>query len=215
MRKIGLMNNTAGDAIVEAAILFPVMIMLLAGAVLLSLYLPTRASLQRATQYAATAAATEISDTWLFFDVGEMDYAWEKRSANLENVYAALISGNRRSAEKTEIIAETIENRGISSKAGKLTVGYRLVNRVVYQEIVVTAMREYTLPVNLTFVGLPRTIPIVVTSTAVVQNGDEFVRNMDLAADFLKFLTDKLGLKDAVGNIGDYWGKGMSALGLR
>ena len=32
------------------------------------------------------------------------------------------------------------------------------------------------------------------TATAVVQNGDEFVRNMDIAADFVKYLDQRFGI---------------------
>lgn len=45
-----LWRDDRGDAVVEATILFPIIIMIFAGLVLLSMYLPTRANLQRATQ---------------------------------------------------------------------------------------------------------------------------------------------------------------------
>lgn len=48
-----LWNDVRGDAVVEATILFPIIIMVFAGLVLLAMYLPTRAALQQATQYAA------------------------------------------------------------------------------------------------------------------------------------------------------------------
>ena len=57
--------DTKAYAVVEATILFPIIMMIFAGLVLLAMYLPTRAVLQQATQYAATALATEQSDTWL------------------------------------------------------------------------------------------------------------------------------------------------------
>ena len=67
-------SDTSGDAVVEATVLFPIMIMIFAALVLLSIYLPARAVLQRATQFAATALANEASDTWLFFDESSMSY---------------------------------------------------------------------------------------------------------------------------------------------
>ena len=69
-----LWRDDKGDAVVEATILFPIIIMIFAGLVLLSMYLPTRANLQRATQYAATAMATERSDTWLRHDPKNLEY---------------------------------------------------------------------------------------------------------------------------------------------
>ena len=54
-----LLRDTRGYAVVEATILFPIMMMIFAGLMLLAVYLPNRAVLQRATQYAATAMATK------------------------------------------------------------------------------------------------------------------------------------------------------------
>lgn len=73
---------------------------------------------------------------------------------------------------------------------------YGVVNYIVYKEIVVTATRTIPMPVDLSFVNFPTEIPITVTSTAVVQNGDEFVRNMDLAKDFTEYLGEKYGFSD-------------------
>ena len=48
------LNGKSGAyAVVEATILFPIIMMVFAGLVLLSVYLPTRTILQRGTQYAA------------------------------------------------------------------------------------------------------------------------------------------------------------------
>ena len=207
------MKNENGDAMVEAVILFPIIIMVFAALVLLSLYLPTRAALQRATQYAATAIATERSDTWLFFDDSSMSYYWETDKSKLKNVYAALFSGAGADASRGETIATTAESRGLSSKAGELTVQCSIVNRIVYSEVVVTAKREFTVPVDLSFIQFPKTIPIEVTSTAVVQNGDEFVRNMDLAAEFAGYLIEKFGLGDIADSISSFGGKVSSFFG--
>ena len=60
-------KNETGSVIVEATILFPIMIMIFAGLVLLSMHLPARAQLQRATQYVATGMATARSDSSVSF----------------------------------------------------------------------------------------------------------------------------------------------------
>jgi hypothetical protein len=195
-------RDSGGDAVVEAAILFPLMIMIFAALVLLAIYLPARATLQRATQYAATAISTEKSDSWLFFDDDSMSYYFETDKTRLENVYAALFSGVRNAASRGEDIVIDAEGRSLSVKAGELTVDCYVVDWFVYKEVIVTASRIYTMPVNLSFIGFPDTLPITVTSTAVVQNGEEFVRNMDMAVDFIKYLRDKFGLNDIADSIG-------------
>ena len=189
-----LINDSRGDAVVEAAILFPIMIMIFAALVLLAIYLPARGALQRATQYAATALATASGDTWLVFDDESMAYGWVDSKKDLENVYVSLFTGMGDVQGKAEKIVTEIEGRSLSSKEGRLEVECWVVNRIVYKEVIVTATREFTVMEGLSFIGFPQTIAITATSTAVVQNGDEFVRNMDIAVDFTGFVVDKLNL---------------------
>ena len=188
-----LWRDTRGYAVVEATILFPIMIMTFAGLVLLAMYLPTRAVLQRATQYAATALATESSDTWLEFDTDTMQYRWLNEMPAEKNVYAALISSFFKgdAAGEADAIVRQMEDGGLVRRIGELTVTCEIKNYIVYKEITVTATRALPMPVDLSFVGFPREIPVVVSSTAVVQNGDEFVRNIDIAKDFLTYLDEK------------------------
>ena len=197
-------EDCRGDAVVEAVILFPVMIMIFAALVLLAVYLPTRGALQRATQYAASALSTESSDTWLIFDESDAAFVWETNKDRLKNVYAALFSGMGDAQARGEEIVNTIEGRSLSSKAGVLKVETTVVNKIVYKEVIVTATREFDVPVDLSFVGFPGTIRITATSTAVVQNGDEFVRTLDMAADFVEFATEKFGLTDVAETISSF-----------
>jgi len=208
-----MIKDTNGDAVVEAAILFPIIIMIFAALVLLAVYLPTRAALQRATQYAATALAVEKSDTWLFFDEKSMSYSWENNKSSLKNVYAALFSDGIDVAAKGEKIVTGIEGRSLSSKAGVLSVNCHVVNKLIYKEIFVTATREFKSPVDLSFIQFPETVKITVSSTAVVQNGDEFVRNMDIAADFVEYLINKFELTGMTDSIKTFRSKVSSFLG--
>lgn len=207
MTKIkNFIKDTDGDAVVEATILFPIMIMIFAALVLLSMYLPARATLQRATQYAATAIATETSDTWLFFDENSMSYGLK---GNLNNVYATLVksvgSGNDY-ADKAETIVRKVEESGISVKTGKLTVKYEVVNYVIYREIIITATRTIPVPVNLSIIGFPKEIPITVTSKATAQNGSNFVSNIDLVVDFVDYLKGKYGSSFGINKIFEFVG---------
>lgn len=190
----GLWHNDEGYAVVEATILFPIIMMVFAGLVLLSMYLPTRAVLQQETQYAATAMATTQSDTWLDYDSAQMKYYWKDSLSKEDNVYAVMIAsfckGN--SGEKAKTIVKKLDEGNIVAHVGELRVECEVNNFVVYKEIVVTATRTIPIPGNLSLINFPEEIPITVSSTAVVQNGDEFVRNIDLAADFLEYLNKKL-----------------------
>ena len=206
-------KDTTGDAVVEATILFPIMIMIFAALVLLAMYLPSRAVLQRATQYAVTAIATENSDTWLFFDEDSMSYYRKTDKTQLSNVYVELFSGSGDIQQKSEDIVAYIESRGISVKAGELTVESHIVNNIVYKEVVITATREFPIPVDLSFVGFPKTIEVTATSTTVVQNAEEFVRNIDMANDFVEYIIEKYNLRDLKETISSFGGKVTSLLG--
>ena len=196
-----LIKDTNGDAVVEAAILFPIIIMIFAGLVLASIYLPVRARLQNATQVAATAIATEMSDSFLEFNVNSMEYEWASGKnalrGNRKNVYTNLFgSVSSNITGKAEGIIRNMEKDaiGYSADMSELKVEpVGIVNYFIYKEVIVTATRTIDVHVDLSFVGFPSSIPITVTSTAVAQNGDEFVRTMDLTVHFVKYLSEKLG----------------------
>lgn len=211
-----LKENTRGDAVVEATILLPIMIMIYFALVMLAMYMPTRALLQRATQYAATALATEQSDTWLRFDDKEMRYYWTSGKGELDNVYVALfnsISTKKDGGEAERIITKIVE-QGLQSVPGELEVEYATTNFVIYKEISLTATKTVPIPVDFSFIGFPTEIPITVTSTAVVQNGDEFVRNMDIAVDVAKWLDSKYNISDMFSKVGELCGKVTGFLGI-
>lgn len=209
-----LWKDKRGSAIVEATILFPIIFMIFAGLVLLSMYLPTRMVLQQATQYAATAMATEQSDTWLDFDEHTMEYEWATNRLQLPNVYVALFQsffkGNGQA--QAETIVSKIEENGLVARTGDLDVTCEVINYIIYKEIIVTATRTIPMPVDLSFVMFPKEIPITVSSAAVVQNGDEFVRNIDLAAEFIGYLDETYNL--GFGNLSTWINKAWKFLGV-
>ena len=196
---MNFLKSTRADAVVEATILFPIMTMIFAALVLLAVYLPTRAVLQHATQYTATALATEQSDTWLFYDDDSMSYYWTSNKNRLKNVYVSFFTSDNNLEYKSENMVEKIESRNISSKSGDLVVMVEVANHFIYREIIVSATRTFTLPETLAFLNFirfPQTIPITVTSTAVVQNGAEFIRTISLATDFVEFIKERFNRDD-------------------
>lgn len=75
--------------------------------------------------------------------------------------------------------------------------------------------RTIPMPVDLSFVKFPKEIPITVTSTAVVQNGDEFVRNIDLIADFIGYLEEQYpGKFQFLNDFKNYMDKAANFLGI-
>lgn len=219
MKKLrNFIRDDKGDAVIEAAILFPVIVMIFAALVLLAVYLPTRALLQQATQYAATAIATERSDTWLRHDADDMEYYFEDDKKSLGSVYGAVLGGltgnNRDDVNNADKMVNNILEGGVMKLSEDAEVSFGVVNLVVYKEIIVTATCDIPMPVDLSFVGFPTELPITVTSTAVVQNGDEFIRNMDIAADLTGYLAEKYNLDDTFSGVKKFLDKFKELVGL-
>lgn len=181
------LKERSGSAVVEATILLPIIIMTFLVMFLLSVYLPSRAVLQRATQYAATGIATAKSDSTFSFNAGVY-----KETTNYDNVYAAMFAKVDTSA--AEAAVKEYCRTAVILNGEDIEVDCGVTNYLIYKEVYVTATQSIKSPIKLSFLGLPDTIDLTVTSMAVVQNGDEFVRTMDIAADFVDYLADKAGI---------------------
>ena len=188
-----ILGNSDGFAVVEATFVFPIMFMIFFALVMLAFYLPQRAMLQRATQYAATAVATELGDTWIYYDGDSQAfgrYADHKAlTVGKGGVYVTLFKSvfvnNNGGAETIVEDLDEKENMPIIAN-GDLMVECDIVNYVVYKEVVVTATRTITVPIDMSVIQFPQKVELVVTSKAVVQNSDEFIRNVDMAVNFVK-----------------------------
>jgi len=198
MRIKHFIKDTGGDAVVEAAILFPIIFMIFTALVLLSMYLPTRATLQRATQQAVIAISTEKSDTWLSYNENTMKFGTLNHP---QDVYGALTNGLFTSGDrhKAETIVINMEKKNFLKAPGKLTIECGAVNYLIYKEITITATRTIPMPVDLPFVKFPKEIEITASSTAVVQDVDGFIRDVDMINDIMRYLNiNAMGLFDAV-----------------
>lgn len=196
------MQDTRGDAfVVEAVFLFPIASLLTLFLVLLSSYLPQRLILQDAAQFVATALASEASDTSVSFDT---QGNFMQRSGNdLSNVYVATFNdvfGRSLSGMEARAvsIAESLLSGSVLVSDGELVATCTSKNYVIYQEITVTLTREITYPIDFSLIGVPETFTITQSAKAVVQNGDEFVRNIAIATDITKWVDKKFGISEAV-----------------
>lgn len=200
------MNDNSALAVVEATFILPIIFLTFAGVVLVSIYLPSRAALQHATQFAATALATQESDTWIYFDENTMEFRLLTQKSNVYVDFVRSINfwsrGIRDGIQnRAEIIVTTLEPNSFHiTQPGELKVSTTVRNFVVYREIVVTATRIIRVPIDLPIIDFPLEIPITATSTAVIKNSDEFVRSMDILVDlFNRFLTESV--RDSINNV--------------
>jgi len=210
-----LRADTTGDLVVEAAILFPIIIMIFAALVLLAMYLPQRMILQDAAQTAAMMISTQRSDTWIAFD----ENANRVSRGNMPrppNVYVdfvrnASLSRRQEDASRAESLVRAIAGRGIVSAPGHITVEFDVVNFIIYQEVIVRVAQEIPMPVNLSFIGFPSTLLLEQEARAVILDGDEFVRNINIAKDMVtwigsRFNIDLSGALDSIFDIRGIFG---------
>lgn len=189
-------NDINGDAIVEATILFPIMIMIFAALVLLAMYLPQRTILQEAAQYTATALATQASDTYVAFD----DDGNRIQKTPDISVYVTLMNGilgnNLDVKDQAEQIAAHMAQNAILPVSSTVKADLDVINYLVYQKLTVTLTQTIPMPVDLSFIGFPTELVLVQSASAVVQNGDEFVRDIDIAKDMVEWLDKKIGVSE-------------------
>jgi len=181
--------------------------MVLFALILLSMYLPQRAYLQRATQVAANALAVDQGDTSLSFDEGTFTYVRSSRW-----VYSAILNDVDR-AKAERIVFREWERTPVRLRNVNLTVDTEMTNFILYREIMVTATLNIPVPVNFSFVRFPRTMDITVSSSAVVADGDEFIRNVDMVVDMANWMAERFGISgDALRRVPEFFD---SFLGLR
>ena len=203
-------TRDGGFAVIEAVVVFPIMLMVFLALIMLAIYLPQNAMLQRSTQLAATAIATEMGDTWVYYDKDSLSYKRNTSVSQLPFIYTALFSpGTDDKATKAVAVVrkvDEVENLPLIAN-GDLEVKCSITNYVVYKEISVTSTRKIKIPVDFSLIKFPDIFVMSVTAKAVVKDGDDFVRNIDLGASFLTWLEEQcggFGLTDAMGSVGGY-----------
>ena len=211
MKKIQqFIRDESGDSIiVEATFLFPFIIMIFMGIVLLAIYLPRQSQLQEATELAVTALTTEQSDSFIKFNDNTLKYQTLNYS-QLTNVYVELfrnitINENELRSRVDRIVNNHVRNSILQGNNPNVSVTLNLKDYIVYKELHVTAAQIIRHPVNLSLVGIPNTTRITATSKGTVQNGDEFIRNVDIAVDLAKFVDSQLGISEALTKIKNEW----------
>lgn len=204
-----ILEDENGDAIVEATFVFPIIIFIIMGLIILSMYLPTKGVLQYATQRAANAVSVEMSDTWIKFNENEMKFESYANYEELNNVYVdaagSIFSNGNSVQEKAIYIVNKLYDDSIALKAGSdLDVDVKFNNAIIYKEVVVTAEKIIPSPINLSIVGFPSEIKIQVSSTAVVQNGDEMVRNLDIVKEVVVNVNERYKISEKFENVATF-----------
>ncbi len=198
-----IFKDEYGGAIIEATFVFPIMMLIIMGLVLLSIYLPIKGILQYATQTAANAMSIELSDTWVRFDDDTKKYIvisndeLKAEGSVYTTALRTVFANKNEPKNRAETIVNDLYDSSIALKIGEpVDVNVEMLNAVIYKEITVTAEKTIPIMINLSFVGFPSELNIKSSSTSVVQNGDEMIRNLDIVKDVVIVADEKYNISE-------------------
>jgi len=194
-------HDTSGDALVEATILFPIMVMVFAALALLAMYLPQEANLERAVQFAASSLAPENADMGYGYDENGLAVVWDFDLHNTyqdfftgtytgknSNVYfkminwvitAGALASDKHLQERADAIVQSVMASSIMARSFPIEVECTVRRGLIYSDIEITATQTIKMPVNLSFIGFPEEILIAKSAKCMVLDGDGFLRSAD------------------------------------
>lgn len=201
MSKKSLLKNDSAYAVVEASFVFPVIILIFVMMIYIGMYVQAKVALQSAVQSAINMIAVEESDASVDVSSG----AYMKRGGAYKNVYAKLFSSFSNGGNRGNLAKELIKkNEGkyiLLAKKDLKKIEYKELNFIVYRECWLKATKEFKPPINLTWLGFPEVFEIKASAKAVIQDGDEFIRNTDIAVELGDKLLTRLGVKEKIGPV--------------
>ena len=196
------LRDESGDAVVEATILFPIIIMVFLAFILLAIYMPTSLTLQRSVQKAALIASAQRSDLGYTYDIANDKAGVNFDKLKKENVYIYMVRGFEEGLDIAEKIVEKYaayalyEGVNLRIEAAQDPLDDRY--------IVVSARQTLKLPFDFPFLPVTNEFEIEKSARVVNRDADEFIRNMDIIYDLVIKNSDTV--KKTLGDISDFMG---------
>ena len=194
------LKNEKGTAIVEATLLLPFCIIMVLALYYAAIFMCQKANLQANLENALIYYKNVSSDTYV---EASSTMAYEE----IDGTYAAV--GNSYGEPQYEFpyrfLGMKFDKAGFESffhsmcgnmffdDGSNVTVNATAKNYIVYREIRATASQTVKPAISLSMVGVKDSLEISCTATAVVTDGDEFIRNTDFVIDIVEHT--KLGEK--------------------
>ncbi len=186
-------KDESGLAIVEATILLPVCILMIMAVYYASIFMCQKANIQANLQNALVYYKNTGSDTFIEANAN-MAYV---RDENRLTTAGGSAYGTPSEKFPYRLILFSIDEDNFRSffrsMAGvmffdsgeNIEITADSTNFVIYKSIKATATQTVRPAISFAMIGLPDAITIEVTGEVVVTDGDEFIRNIDLAVDLL------------------------------
>lgn len=188
---MSVIKNQKGNAIVEATIVFPIIIMIVIVLFYAALFLCQKANLQANLQTALLYYKNAETDTYVQV-VGSND---DQGSTNILNLHANKYTEPNLQFPYRNFLMNTKNSsgdfKGLFNKiAGQMffqssdvEVTYKTRNAILYQDITATATQKVKIPVDFKLLGIDPEITLSTEARVVVTDPDEFVRTSQLVGD--------------------------------
>ncbi len=217
-----LQKDERGMAVVEAAILLPLCMLMVFAVYYASIFMCQKANMQANLQNALVYYKNTDSDTYVTANanmaykresasVGASGSAYGVNQEHLSPYRFFLFSFNK---EEFESFFRSMAGYMFFDTGDNIEITTDTTNIIVYKTIEAVATQTVRPAVSLAWIGFPDEIELKVTAKSVVTNGDELIRNIDLAVDLLR--DTKLGeiASNIVTKVTEVYGKMKKSLGL-
>ena len=184
-----------GHIAVEAIIILPIAVLSTLLLLYLSLFLFQRASLQAALETTLVYYKNTVTDTYVTKNA-EMEYTeGSDYQVGAGNSYSAsrplspyrgmFGDGNNLNSQKDfEKYFKSTAERILYRNDLSLTIDYS--NYVLLKQFEATATQTVKPAISLSVIGVPDSMKISCTSTVVISNADDFIRNTDFVFDIVE-----------------------------
>lgn len=165
-----------GSVIIEFSLIFPIIFITIVGLLMTTLHLYQTTRLQVTAQLVADECANYYSNPKLFSEKNDND----------PYRYLFGFNANKKMFEKkvNELVNLSYDQNGtaVLSNIGEANINVNFNGFLFYKKVNVEIKQEVSFPINLSAIGIPNTYTINVTATALVNDPDEFIRNIDLVS---------------------------------
>lgn len=184
------LKNNKGNAIVEATIVFPIIIMIIIVLFYAALFLCQKANLQANLQTSLIYFKNLETDANVVIDPSGsssiLDLKANKYSKpKIQNPYRNffMISSNKPGEFKS--LFYKISGQMFFTSTSDIDIDYKVHNYILYQDITATAVQEVKLPIDFKLLGISPKITIATEAKVVITDPDEFARTSQLIGDLV------------------------------
>lgn len=192
-------NNNKGNMTVEAALIFPVIFLIIVALIYITIFLYEQAYVKSLADRAAERGAAVWKNREMNMDIGLV----KLEDFRDNDPYWRLYDYNKAAKEKNieayinSLLMDysILKNRDPSGKITGISVNAEVKNYIIYKKLSVNVIKSFNLPVGnaLSMFGIDRTFTISAKSEALIYEPAEFIRTTDFIIDMGEKVDDATG----------------------